>query len=492
MDGETICWMPARAMAAAIATGRLTATAVLEAHLDRIAKVNPMVNAIVTLDADGARALARAADAAVAGGAPLGPLHGLPIAVKDLEDTAGMRTTYGARAFADHVPGADGLLAERLRAAGAIVIGKTNTPELGAGSQTFNAVFGATRNPFDLDLTPGGSSGGAAVAVACGMVPLADGSDLGASVRNPAAFCSVVGLRPSPGAIPDSGGAEGGDPWESLSVLGPIARDVDDAALLYGALAGANPRDPRSVPAPPGAGGPVGDGPAPDALRIAWSRDLGGLPVERPVLDVLDAARERLVAAGARVADAEPDLRAADEAFDVLRAVGFATTVAPLVEQCPGKWKSTVVANAEKGLALTGAQVASALRARARTFHAMRDFLAHGGSGGAGFDVLALPVSQVAPFSVEVPYPTSIAGVEMEDYIAWMRSCSRITVTGHPAIAVPAGFTAGGLPIGLQLVGRHRGERDLLGVARAVERALGAARRPPLAVGARDQDRNNP
>lgn len=485
--GETICWMPARAMAAAIASGRLTATAVLEAHLAQIARVNPIVNAIVTLDADGARAQARAADAAVASGTPLGPLHGLPVAVKDLEDTAGMRTTYGARAFADHVPDADGLVVERLRAAGAIVIGKTNTPELGAGSQTYNTVFGATRNPFDTELTPGGSSGGAAVAVACGMVPVADGSDLAASVRNPAAFCSVVGLRPSPGAIPD---VAGGDPWESLSVLGPIARCVDDAALLFGALAGDDPRDPRSVPAPPDALKPVGDGVALGDVRIAWSRDLGDLPVEQAVLDVLDAARERLAESGARLVDAHPDLRSADEAFDVLRAVGFATTVGPLVEEHPGQWKDTVTYNVAKGLALTGAQVAAALRARQRAFDALRAFLAS--DGDAGHDVLALPVTQVAPFSVDTPYPTAIAGVEMEDYVSWLRSCSRITVTGHPAISVPAGFTAGGRPVGLQLVGRHRGERGLLAVARAVERALGAARRPPLAVGASDQDRNNP
>lgn len=484
MDDETICWMPARAMAAAIAAGDLTATAVLEAHLAQIARVNPMVNAIVTLDADGARAQARAADAAVAAGRPLGPLHGLPVAVKDLEDTAGMRTTYGSEIFAGHVPDADGLLVERLRAAGAIVVGKTNTPELGAGSQTFNAVFGATRNPFNLDLTPGGSSGGAAVAVACGMVAVADGSDLAASVRNPAAFCSVVGLRPSPGAIAD---VAGGDPWESLSVLGPIARSVDDAALLFGALAGDDPRDPRSVPAPADALEPVGDVALGD-VRIAWSEDLIDLPVEGAVRDVLRGARARLEDAGARIASAEPDLRCADEAFDVLRAIGFATGVGPIADEHPGRLKDTIMYNLEKGLALTGAQVASAHRARERAFSALRAFL---DPRDGGFDVLALPVTQVAPFPVGVPHPTSIEGVAMDDYVSWLRSCSRITVTGHPAIAVPAGFTADGLPVGLQLVGRHRGERGLLAIARAVERVLEAARRPPLAVGSRGQDRNS-
>jgi amidase len=481
MDGETLCWMPARAMAAAIARGELTATAVLEAHLAQIARVNPIVNAIVTLDEDGARAAARAADAAVAAGAPLGPLHGLPVAVKDLEDTAGMRTTYGSAVFADHVPDADGVVVARLRAAGAIVVGKTNTPELGAGSQTFNEVFGATRNPFDTARTPGGSSGGAAVAVACGMVPLADGSDLAASVRNPSAFCSVVGLRPSPGAIPD---AAGGDPWESLSVLGPIARSVDDAALLFGALAGEDPRDPRSVPAPADALEPVAEVALGD-LRIAWSADLIDLPVEPAIRAVLAAARARLRDAGARIADAEPDLRSADEAFDVLRALGFATTVAPLAAEHPGRLKDTIIYNVEKGLALTGAQIGAAQRARERAVTAMRDFLA------GGFDVLALPVTQVAPFPIDVPYPRAVDGVAMDDYVSWLRSCSRITVTGHPAISVPGGFTADGLPVGLQLVGRHRGERALLAAAQAVERALEGARRPPPAVGTWDQDRNS-
>ncbi|WP_445148705.1 amidase [Baekduia sp. Peel2402] len=492
MDGETICWMPARELAAAIATGRLSATAVLEAHLDQIARVNPMVNAIVTLDADGARAQAEAADAAQSYGEPLGPLHGLPVAIKDLEDVRGVRTTYGSAIFADHVPDADSLMVQRLRLAGAIIIGKTNTPELGAGSQTFNEVFGPTRNPFALDRTCGGSSGGAAVAVACGMVPIADGSDLGGSVRNPPAFCSVVGLRPSPGAIPAD--VEGGDPWESLSVYGPIARSVDDATLLYGAMAGFDRRDPRSFPMRRvDALDPVADRALAD-LRIAWSEDLGGLPVERAVRDVLTDARARLQDAGARIADAEPDLTGADEAFDVLRALGFATTVAPLAAEHPGRMKDTITYNLEKGLALTGAQIGGALRARERAYTAMRDFLGPGGRRVTtdGFDVLALPATQVAPFAVDVPYPTSVEGVEMEDYIAWMRSCSRITVTGHPAISVPAGFTADGLPVGLQLVGRHRGERGLLAAARAVERALAAARRPPLAVASSDQDRNNP
>jgi amidase len=449
----------ARELAAAIANGSLSAVEVLEAHLERIAQRNPEVNAIVTLDADGARAAARAADAAVARGAALGPLHGLPMAVKDLEDTAGMRTTYGSPIFAEHVPDADSLVAERLRRAGAIVIGKTNTPEFGAGSQTFNRVFGATRNPHDLARTTGGSSGGGAAAVAAGMVPLADGSDLGASVRNPASFCGVVGLRPSPGAIP--GADPAGDPWASLSVKGPIARTVDDVALLFSALAGPDPRDPLSIqeswPVPDLASDPRG-------LRIAWSRDLGDLPVEPAVTAALEPCRAVLTGAGAMVVDAEPDLRAADEAFDTLRAVGFAA-LAGLVAEHPGKVKDTVAWNVEQGLALTGAQVARAHGLRGAVWTAMRTFM-------AGHDVLALPTAQVVPFDVDVEWVREIDGVAMEHYVAWMRSCSRITVTGHPAISIPAGATPDGLPVGLQLVGRHRGERRLLEVAAALEAAF--------------------
>ena len=364
------------------------------------------------------------------------------------------------------------------------MIGKTNTPEFGAGSQTFNAVFGATRNPYDLGRTPGGSSGGAAAAVAAGMLPVADGCDLGGLVRNPASFCSVVGLRPSPGAIP----ATGGDPWESLSVLGPIARSVDDAALLFGAWPARTRATRGSVPAPADAlGDPVGDGVALDAVRIAWSRDLSGLPVDPAILEVLGAARERLGGRGrahrgrrARPARRRRGLRRpARGRLRHDRRAAAGRVPRPLEGHRHLQRAQGPGADRRAGRRRPA-------RARARAVEAMRDFLRR------GHDVLALPVTQVPPFSVDVSRPTAIAGVDMEDYVTWLRSCSRITVTGHPAISVPAGFTADGLPVGLQLVGRHRGERGLLAVARAVERALGAARRPPPAVASPDQDRNNP
>jgi amidase len=445
-------------LAAGIRAREFSARELMEAHLERIAAVNPRVNAIVTLlDPELALHAADAADRK----APAGALHGLPIAVKDLEDTAGMRTTYGSPLFADNVPEDDSLLVERLRAAGAIVIGKTNTPEFGAGSQTFNAVFGATRNPYDLTRTPGGSSGGAAAAVASGMLPFADGSDLGASVRNPAAFCNLVGLRPSPGRIPDAGP---GDPWNPFSVLGTIARNPRDAALLLSALAGPDPRDPLSIPEPfvPDFEGDV------RGLRIGWSRDLGGLPVDPEVTAVLEKRRATLEALGCIVEDAEPDFEGADECFEVLRGVTFAGAFQELIH----KVKPTLAENTRFGLSLTPERIARALELRGEMFTRMREFLVR-------YDAFAAPVTQVAPFSVDDEYPRSIAGVEMGSYLEWFRSCSRITVTSHPSIAVPAGFTDGGLPIGLQLVGRYRGEVALLRLAEVFTEATGLATHTP-------------
>jgi amidase len=451
-DGEL--WrLDATELAARIRARELSATEVMEAHLARIEAVNPKLNAIVTLDAEGARAAAAAADRSP----PTGPLHGLPIAVKDLEDTAGMRTTYGSPIYRDHVPAADTLMVQRLRAAGAIVIGKTNTPEFGAGSQTFNEVFGVTRNPYDPARTPGGSSGGAAVAVATGMLPFADGSDLGASVRNPAAFCGLVGLRPSPGRIP---AVPSTAVWNPLSVLGPIARTVADAALLLRAVCGPDPRAPLALDDPPEAFADV-SARDPGELRIAWSRDLGGLPVEPAIAAALERRRGELAGLGCTIEDAEPDLGIADEAFEVLRAVGFAQSYGELLKTHRDQLKESVVWNIEAGLELTGAQVARALALQTEAFHRTRALL-------EGYDALALPVTQVAPFPVEEEWPREIAGVAMGSYLEWMRSCSRITVTAHPAISIPAGRTEDGLPVGLQLVGRYRGEAALLRLAAAL------------------------
>ena len=456
MSGEL--WLQtATALGARIRDHEVSAAEVMRAHLARIDAVNPDLNAIVTLDREGALAAADEADRQLARGDDVGPLHGLPIAVKDLEDTAGMRTTYGSTVFRDNVPTADTLLVTRLRRAGAIVIGKTNTPEFGAGSQTFNAVFGVTRNPFDLARTPGGSSGGAAAAVASGMLPLADASDLGGSIRNPAAFCGLVGLRPSPGRIP---AVPAHSPWNPLPVHGPIARTVEDAALLLRALCGPDPRAPLSLDDPPEAFEDVRPADL-GAIRIAWSDDLGDLPVEPEVTAVLRRRRDELEALGCTIEDDAPDLRGADEAFETLRAVGFAKAFGELLRTRRDELKDTVIWNIEAGFALTGEQVARAMALQAEAFVRMHEVL-------EDYDAFALPVSQVVPFDVATPWPGEVAGVRMGSYLEWMRSCSRITVTAHPAISVPAGFTDEGLPVGLQLVGRARGDAALLRLAAAL------------------------
>jgi amidase len=337
-------------------------------------------------------------------------------------------------------------------------LGKTNIPEFGAGSQTFNKVFGVTRNPWDTRMTPGGSSGGAAAAVAAGLLPFADGSDTGGSVRNPAAMCALVGLRTTPGLIPADGNV-----FDPLSVAGPIARSAADAALLLAGLRGHDPELPFARPGPDRADPGKMDGVA--GLRVAWSADLDGLPVEPEVARVLARARELLAAAGAVIVDAEPDLADADEVFQVLRAVRMAGRFGSLLETARDQLKDTLIWNIERGLALTGPQVAAALRRHSEIFSRTKVFL-------RGYDVLAAPTVQVAPFPVEQEWVTVINGIPQDTYIDWMRACSRITVTAHPAVSVPAGFTAGGLPVGLQLVGRYGSDDRLLSLAGAVAEAL--------------------
>jgi amidase len=468
MDDD-LCFTPAVDLARQLRSGQLSARELLGAFLARIHRVNPQLNAIVTLAEEQAAAAAEAADEAAARGETLGVLHGLPVAVKDLADTAGIRTTYGSPLYASHVPATDAPHVALLKAAGAIVIGKTNTPEFGAGSQTFNAVFGVTRNPWDTRMTPGGSSGGAASAVAAGLLPFADGSDLAASVRNPAAMCSLVGLRTTPGTIP-----AGADFFNPLPVIGPIARSAEDAALL---LAGLRGHDPALPLARPGAA-EAHRADTVQGLRVAWSPDLGGLPVEPEVAQVLARAREALTAAGAVVTDAEPHLADADEVFQVLRAVMMAGRYGPLLQTARDQLKDTLIGNIELGLALAGPRVAAAMRQHSEIFSRTKAFL-------RAYDVLAAPTVQVAPFPVEQQWVTAINGVPQDTYIDWLRTCSRITVTGHPAVSVPAGFTAGGLPVGLQLVGSYGGDDRLLSVAGAVARTLlpVPARPPRAAIG---------
>ena len=450
-------------LASALRSGEVSAREVLQAHLERIEAANPSVNAIVTLAADRAMDDAAAADERLVRGEDMGPLHGIPIAIKDLVQTAGIRTTFGSPIFADNVPDEDDLLVQRVRAAGAVVLGKTNTPEWGAGSHTFNPVFGVTRNPYDPGRSAGGSSGGAAAALATGMVPIADGSDLGGSLRNPASFCNVVGLRPSPGRVPSWPST---DTRDDLSVDGPMGRTVDDAALLLSTIAGPDPRVPISLPEPGQTFAPPHDGDV-AGLRIAWAPSCGGtMPVEPEVVAVVETARPVLEALGSRTEEAFPDLRGAREAFLTLRAQMYAAMLGPMLREHRSRMKTTVVWNVEMGLGLTGEDIARANAHRAVIDERIAAFF-------EGVDAIAMPVSQVAPFPVDLEYPDEVAGVAMTTYLDWMESCWSITMTGLPAVSVPCGFTPGGLPVGIQLVGRRHDDLGLLRLARAFERATG-------------------
>ncbi len=469
---DSICFLPATTLARSIQEREISAREVMEAHLAQIERVNPKVNAICTLVAEEALAGADAADAVLARGEAAGPLHGLPVGIKDLVETAGIRTTFGSPIYKDYVPQRDALIVERLKAAGAIVIGKTNTPEFGAGSQTFNEVFGETRNPYDLSKTCGGSSGGAAVALACGMTPLATGSDLGGSLRNPASFCNVVGLRPSAGRVP---AWPSGMAWNSLSVQGPMGRTVADVALQLSVMAGPDARSPIAIAEP-------GDRfRAPlerefRGTRIAWSGNLGGFPVEPVVNAVCDAQRSAFEALGCEIEDAEPDLTDADEIFQVLRAWMFAQAHAGELREHRDLIKDTVIWNVEQGLALDGPRVSGAEAKRSALWERVRLFMER-------YDFLVLPVASVPPFPIEVRYVTEINGQKLETYIDWMGLCYAITVTGLPAISVPCGFTPDGLPIGIQIVGRHQSEFELLQLAHAFEAATRVgSQRPAVAL----------
>jgi amidase len=465
-----LCFLTARDLRAALGRREVSAREVLAAHLDQIERLNPAVNAVITLAAEQATAAAAAADERAAAGADLPPLHGLPVAHKDLHETAGLLTTYGSPLRANYVPAEDALVIERMRQAGVITIGKTNVPEFGAGSHTFNPLFGATRNPYDRSKSAGGSSGGTAAALACGMHPIGDGSDMGGSLRNPASFNNVVGFRPSPGRVP---GWPALMAWGTMGVSGPMARTVADTALLLSVLAGPDPRSPIALETPGSRfAEPLESDPR--GLRVAFSPDLGGaVPVEPEVAAATTAAALVFADLGARVTDASPDFTGADEVFRTLRAWNFEATFGALEEQSPEAFKATLRDNIAQGRALSGRDLARAEQLHTTLFQRVRQFFTH-------YDILLLPVSQVLPFDVDLEYPTEINGVPMTDYLDWMASAYLISATGCPALSVPAAFSQGGLPIGVQLVGPHHADFAVLQAGHAFEQATQvAARRPP-------------
>jgi amidase len=468
---EALCDLSAVELAAKIRRKEVSAREVIAAHLKRIERLNPKVNAIVTLVADRAIADAARADEVTARGGQIGVLHGLPVAHKDLVDTAGIRTTRGSLFYRDHIPDRDALIVTRIRAAGAITCGKTNTPEFGAGSQTFNRVFGATRNPYDPTKTCGGSSGGAAVAVACGMLPIADGSDTGGSLRNPASFCNVVGFRTTPGRVASESTA-----WSPLSVSGPMARSVSDVALFLSAIAGPNPQNPLSIDE---------DGTRfRDRLdrsfkgtRVAWWKGLGGIPFEPEIRAVIDSNRRVFESLGCTVVEDEPDFAGVAEAFPALRYAANYSRSAPLIHDRAEWVKDTIKYEVAQAEQLTAADVGRALTRQSQMYDQSRQFFER-------YDYFVLPVTQVAPFDVNVPYPTEISGTPMKSYIDWMRSCWYVTFMANPAISVPAGFTPTGLPVGIQIVGRHRDDWSVLQLAYAFEQATGHGKRRPALINA--------
>lgn len=456
-----ICFLSAKELAHKIKNRELTAREVMEAFLAQIKKVNPEVNAIVNLNEEQALKDADLADQKLQAGEEIGPFHGLPIAIKDTYNVKGLPTTSGFKPFKDNIAQQDDIVTERLRNAGAIIIGKTNVPEFAAGSHTINKLFGPTRNPYNLARSAGGSSGGAAAALASGMLPFADGSDMGGSLRNPGSFNNVIGFRPSPGrvpSIPRSG------LYATMGVQGPLARSVEDVAFMLTVLAGPDNRVPLAIDEP----GSVFEQSLNidlSEIKVAWSPDLDGqIPVLPEVQKAVEESAKVFEKLGCQVVKASPDFTGAEEVFQTIRAHEFAINHEATYKNFKDDLKETMIWNIEKGMNSTREDVARAGQLQVEVYNNMREFFRE-------YDIFIMPVSQLPPFDVDLEYPTELNGVKMDNYISWMQSAYFVTVTGSPSISVPAGFTEDGLPIGLQIVGPHHADLKVLQVAHAFEQA---------------------
>ncbi|MEE7494472.1 amidase [Methylobacterium oryzae] len=460
-----LCDMSAVDLRRLIGRGDISPVELLDSCLARIARINPAVNAVVALDTERARAAAQSAEAAVRAGEPLGPLHGIPVGIKDTEDTAGLRTTYGSPIHADNVPARDLGVVARLRGAGAIVLAKTNTPEFAAGANTRNTVYGATGNAFDPTLSAAGSSGGSAVALACGMVPLASGSDTGGSLRNPAAYAGIVGMRPSSGLVPNERRGLG---WANLPVNGPMARTVGDAALMLGVMADDDPRDPLAYTLP---GEPV-RGRAdryhpPQAidlgtLRVAFTEDFGFAPTEQHVRRIFRRRVASLSPLFGATETATPDCTGADEAFAILRAAQFLALHLDTYRTRPQRLGPNVRTNVEEGLGYALADYARAASLQTMIYRNFVDFFAR-------FDLLISPTITLSPRPWSELYPTEIDGAATRSYFHWLALAYGVTLAGHPAISLPLGVDEAGLPFGVQVVARRGGDAALLAAAAAIE-----------------------
>jgi len=473
VSDRDLCFVPATELQRLYRTRKASPLEVMQAVFARIDAVNPRVNAYVTLAREQALAAARKATTALARkGATLGPLHGVPVSIKDLTPTRGIRTTSGSKIFEHHVPEEDALYVDRLKRAGAIVVGKTNTPEFGAGGNTFNAVFGVTRNPWNTALTCGGSSGGAAVALATGMGPLAQGSDLGGSLRLPAAFCAVVGFRTSPGCVPVWPRVTA---WNTYSVEGPMARTVGDAALMLSTIAGLDARVPISYPVDARALLAAVKRPSLEGLRIAWGGDLGITPVDDEVRRVTESTLAVFRRLGARVETAHPSFAEVEEIVRTSRGFLMVVNHEDKLAQWKPMMQENLVKNTEQGLSLTASDIAAGERLRTTLYHRVREFMER-------YDLILTPTAPIPPFPLEFRSgPRDINGVPMKHYIQWALLTYAFTVIGSPAISVPAGFTRDGLPVGLQIAGRWRDDVTVLRAAAAFEQAQPwAHRRPPV------------
>jgi amidase len=468
----SLCFTSARDLAAQIRSRKVSAREVMAACLAQIARLNPELNAIVAkLDDDACLVLADRADRQLGNGGVIGPLHGLPTAFKDLEPATGFPQSKGSPIYRDLMPDADSIIVERMRRAGAIGIGKTNVPEFGMGSQTYNTVYGTTLNPYDRTKTAGGSSGGAAVAVATGMLPIADGGDLGGSLRNPANFNNIVSLRPSVGLVPI---APSSIPFVGVSTKGVLARSVGDVAFGLSVVAGGDPRDPQSFASDLGAfaGSLERDF---RGVRVAWCPDLGGLPVDRRVMTVLEGRRKTFEDLGCIVEDACPDFGGVNDIFLTLRTWASWSIYKDVLAEHRAQIKADAIWDIESGKNVSGEDLGRALIQQGQLMERMRAFFSR-------YEFLICAVNQVPPFAAETPWPASIEGVAMESYVAWMKSTYWISATCCPAISVPAGFTDDNLPVGVQLVGGYRDDLNVLKFAHAFESATDVGkRRPPNA-----------
>lgn len=469
---ESLTSLPATRQTEMIANGEISAVELLGAHICVIEKHNPSINAICTTSFEQALAKAEALDKTSAKGQSAGPLHGLVITVKDTHLTRGIRTTFGSPIYRNLIPNQSHFHVELIEAAGGIVIGKSNVPEFAAGSQTTNPIFGSTKNPYDLTKTSGGSSGGSAAALASGMTSLADGSDMGGSLRNPASFCNVFGLRPTPGRVPQLPSKE---PFSNLSVIGPMARTAKDLGLLLSVITQWNHRDPLSLKDPHVIYHPsnwISSSKAP--LKLAASVDLSMFPLEKEVRSLFQQTMQHLESAGLTIEWAEPNLGKADQVFRVLRGYAFSGSYESEYASAKQALNEDIVWNIEEGLNLRASDIYRAKAAQGELYREVLSFF-------DDFDFLIMPTTQVLPFDVNLKYPTEIDGAQLNTYIDWMASCYLLSVLNMPVISVPASFSSSGLPFGIQILAKPGAEMSLLLLADTIDQILGMSKqRPPI------------